>query len=63
MKNVFAILAGALPLAMAAPQLPKGIGNSPVPNGPAPAGCNAYEIIIGTVPEPWVVVTRENKIS
>jgi hypothetical protein len=33
---------------MAAPQVPKGFGGKPVPNGPAPSGCNAYEIIIGT---------------
>jgi hypothetical protein len=45
MKQTLAVLLlSTLPSALA--QFPKGFGSVPVPNGPAPTGCNAYEIIV-----------------
>jgi hypothetical protein len=43
----------ALPPGMA--NVPKGLGSIVVPNGPAPKGCNQYEVIVGMlfIPQSW----------
>jgi hypothetical protein len=69
MKYLLPLLA-TLPLALSAPQslsqLMPGFGSFIIPPGPAPTGCNDYELIVGrgtSEPGPYGVIVGDPLVA